>query len=68
LYDPETELEANTFSWSRTSWTPADVEPADGFVAGTEIRVRWRFARLLHKHIATELRYPTRFIGFDAPK
>jgi hypoxanthine phosphoribosyltransferase len=22
---------------------------------------------LLHKHIATELRYPTRFIGFDAP-
>jgi hypoxanthine phosphoribosyltransferase len=22
---------------------------------------------LLHKHIATELRYPTRFVGFDAP-
>ena len=22
---------------------------------------------LLHKHIATELRYPARFIGFDAP-
>jgi hypoxanthine phosphoribosyltransferase len=22
---------------------------------------------LLHKHIATELKYPTRFIGFDAP-
>lgn len=22
---------------------------------------------LLHKHIATELRYPTRFIGYDAP-
>jgi len=22
---------------------------------------------LLHKHVATELRYPTRFIGFDAP-
>ncbi|MEO7084258.1 MAG: hypoxanthine phosphoribosyltransferase [Gemmatimonadaceae bacterium] len=22
---------------------------------------------LLHKHLATELRYPTRFIGFDAP-
>ena len=22
---------------------------------------------LLHKHIAAELRYPTRFIGFDAP-
>jgi hypoxanthine phosphoribosyltransferase len=22
---------------------------------------------LLHKHIATELRHPTRFIGFDAP-
>ena len=22
---------------------------------------------LLHKHIATELRHPTRFVGFDAP-
>jgi hypoxanthine-guanine phosphoribosyltransferase len=22
---------------------------------------------LLHKHIATELQHPTRFIGFDAP-
>jgi len=22
---------------------------------------------LLHKHIAAELRYPTRFVGFDAP-
>ena len=22
---------------------------------------------LLHKHVASELRYPTRFIGFDAP-
>ena len=22
---------------------------------------------LLHKHIATELRYPTKFVGFDAP-
>jgi hypoxanthine phosphoribosyltransferase len=22
---------------------------------------------LLHKHIATELKYPTRFVGFDAP-
>jgi hypoxanthine phosphoribosyltransferase len=22
---------------------------------------------LLHKHVATELRYPTRFVGFDAP-
>ena len=22
---------------------------------------------MLHKHIATELRYPTRFVGFDAP-
>jgi hypoxanthine-guanine phosphoribosyltransferase len=22
---------------------------------------------LLHKHIATELHHPTRFIGFDAP-
>ena len=22
---------------------------------------------LLHKHIATELKYPTKFVGFDAP-
>lgn len=22
---------------------------------------------LLHKHIATELQHPTRFVGFDAP-
>jgi hypoxanthine phosphoribosyltransferase len=67
LYDPETELEGkhillveDIVDTGRTLSRLMDLLQARK-PRSLEI------CALLHKHIAAELRYPTRFIGFDAP-
>ena len=67
LYDPETELEGkhillveDIVDTGRTLSRLMDLLQARK-PRSLEI------CALLHKQIATELRYPTRFIGFDAP-
>ena len=67
LYDPETELEGkhillveDIVDTGRTLSRLMDLLQARK-PHSVDI------CALLHKHIATELRYPTRFIGFDAP-
>lgn len=67
VYDPETALEnkhillvEDIVDSGRTLSRLVDVLQARG---PTSIEI----CALLHKHIAKELRYPTRFIGFDAP-
>jgi hypoxanthine phosphoribosyltransferase len=67
LYDPETELEGkhivlveDIVDTGRTLSRLMDLLQARK-PRSVEI------CALLHKHIATELRYPTRFIGFNAP-
>lgn len=67
LYDPETELEGkhillveDIIDSGRTLSRLMDLLQARK-PRSLEI------CALLHKHIATELRYPARFIGFDAP-
>jgi hypoxanthine phosphoribosyltransferase len=67
VYDPETVLEGKNIllvedivDSGRTLSRLVDVLQTRG-PKSIEI------CALLHKHIATELRYPTRFIGFDAP-
>ena len=67
LYDPETELEGkhillveDIVDTGRTLSQLMDLLQARK-PQSVEI------CALLHKHVATELRYPTRFIGFDAP-
>ena len=67
LYDPETELEGKDIllvedivDTGRTLSRLMDLLQARK-PRSVEI------CALLHKHIATELRYPTRFVGFDAP-
>jgi hypoxanthine phosphoribosyltransferase len=67
LYDPETELEGkhillveDIVDTGRTLSRLMDLLQARK-PRSLEI------CALLHKHMASELRYPTRFIGFDAP-
>lgn len=67
LYDPETELEGKDIllvedivDTGRTLSRLMDLLQARK-PRSVEI------CALLHKHVAAELRYPTRFIGFDAP-
>ena len=67
LYDPETELEGKDIllvedivDTGRTLSRLMDLLQARK-PRSVEI------CALLHKHVASELRYPTRFIGFDAP-
>jgi len=67
LYDPETELEGKDILLVE------DIVDTGRTLSRLMDLLRARNPRsleicaLLHKHIATELRYPTRFIGFDAP-
>src|SRR6478672_8905389 len=67
LYDPETELEGkhillveDIVDTGRTLGRLMDLLQARK-PRSVEI------CALLHKHVATELRFPIRFIGFDAP-
>ena len=67
LYDPETELEGKHILLVE------DIVDTGRTLSRLMDLLRARNPRsleicaLLHKHIAAELRYPTRFIGFDAP-
>ena len=67
LYDPETELEGKDILLVE------DIVDTGRTLSRLMDLLQARKPRsleicaLLHKHIATELRYPTRFIGFDAP-
>ena len=67
LYDPETELEGKHILLVE------DIVDTGRTLSRLMDLLRARKPRsveicaLLHKHMATELRYPTRFIGFDAP-
>ena len=67
LYDPETQLEGkhillveDIVDTGRTLGRLMDLLKARN-PRSLEV------CALLHKHIATELRHPTRFVGFDAP-
>ena len=67
VYDPETKLEGkhillveDIVDTGRTLSTLIELLSARN-PASIEI------CALLHKHIATELHHPTKFIGFDAP-
>src|SRR6266850_263663 len=67
LYDPETKLEGkhillveDIVDTGRTLSRLMDILKARN-PRSLEI------CALLHKHVAQELRYPTRFVGFDAP-
>jgi hypoxanthine phosphoribosyltransferase len=67
LYDPETELEGkhillveDIVDTGRTLTRLMDLLKARN-PRSLEI------CALLHKHVARELKYPTRFVGFDAP-
>jgi len=67
LYDPETQLEGkhillveDIVDTGRTLTRLMDLMKARN-PRSLEI------CALLHKHIATELKYPTKFVGFDAP-
>ena len=67
VYDPETELEGkhillveDIVDTGRTLNRLMDLLQARN-PRSLEI------CALLHKHLAAELRYPTRFVGFDAP-
>jgi hypoxanthine phosphoribosyltransferase len=67
LYDPETELEGKDILLVE------DIIDSGRTLSRLMDLLQARKPRsleicaLLHKHIATELRYPARFIGFDAP-
>ncbi|HVX38509.1 MAG TPA: hypoxanthine phosphoribosyltransferase [Gemmatimonadaceae bacterium] len=67
LYDPETELEGKHILLVE------DIVDTGRTLSRLMDLLQARKPRsldicaLLHKHLATELRYPTRFIGFDAP-
>lgn len=67
VYDPETELEGKHILLVE------DIVDSGRTLARLLELLRSRNPRsieicaLLHKHIATELHHPTRFIGFDAP-
>lgn len=67
LYDPETELEGKHILLVE------DIVDSGRTLNRLVELLRERHPRsleicaLLHKHIATELRHPTRFVGFDAP-
>jgi hypoxanthine phosphoribosyltransferase len=67
LYDPETELEGKHILLVE------DIVDTGRTLSRLMDLLQARNPRsldicaLLHKHVATELRYPTRFIGFDAP-
>lgn len=67
LYDPETELEGKHILLVE------DIVDTGRTLSRLMDLLQARKPRsldicaLLHKHIATELRYPTRFLGFDAP-
>ena len=67
LYDPETELEGKDILLVE------DIVDTGRTLSRLMDLLQARKPRsleicaLLHKHVATELRYPTRFIGFDAP-
>jgi hypoxanthine phosphoribosyltransferase len=67
LYDPETELEGKHILLVE------DIVDTGRTLSRLMELLQARKPRsldicaLLHKHVAAELRYPTRFIGFDAP-
>jgi hypoxanthine phosphoribosyltransferase len=67
VYDPETELEGKHILLVE------DIVDTGRTLSRLMDLLRARNPRsleicaLLHKHIATELRYPTKFVGFDAP-
>jgi len=67
VYDPETEL------WGKHILLVEDIVDTGRTLNRLMDLLQARKPRsleicaLLHKHVAAELRYPTRFVGFDAP-
>jgi hypoxanthine phosphoribosyltransferase len=67
LYDPETELEGKHILLVEDIIdTGRTLNRLMALLQARKPR-SLEICSLLHKHIATELRYPSRFIGFDAP-
>ena len=67
LYDPETELEGKHILLVEDIVDSGRTLNRLVELLGDRKPRSLEICALLHKHIATELHHPTRFIGFDAP-
>jgi hypoxanthine phosphoribosyltransferase len=67
LYDPETELEGKHILLVEDIVDSGRTLNRLIELLGERKPKSLEICALLHKHIATELQHPTRFIGFDAP-
>jgi hypoxanthine phosphoribosyltransferase len=67
LYDPETELEGKHILLVEDIVDTGRTLTRLMHLLQERRPQSLEICALLHKHIATELKYPTRFIGFDAP-
>lgn len=67
LYDPETELEGKNILLVEDIVDSGRTLSRLIELLGERKPKSLEICALLHKHIATELKYPTKFVGFDAP-
>ena len=67
IYDPETELEGKHILLVEDIVDSGRTLNRMMELLGERKPRSLEICALLHKHIAAELRFPTRFIGFDAP-
>jgi hypoxanthine phosphoribosyltransferase len=67
VYDPETELEGKHILLVEDIVDSGRTLNRLMDLLGERQPKSLQICALLHKHIATELRYPTKFVGFDAP-
>lgn len=67
LYDPETELEGKNILLVEDIVDSGRTLSRLIELLGERKPRSLEICALLHKHIAVELKYPTKFVGFDAP-
>lgn len=67
VYDPETELEGKHILLVEDIVDSGRTINRLMDLLGERRPRSLEICALLHKHLATELRYPVRFVGFDAP-
>jgi hypoxanthine phosphoribosyltransferase len=67
VYDPETKLEGKHILLVEDIVDSGRTLNRLMLLLGERRPRSLEICALLHKHIATELRYPTKFVGFDAP-
>jgi len=67
VYDPETTLEGKHILLVEDIVDSGRTLNRLMYLLGTRQPKSLEICALLHKHIATELNFPTKFVGFDAP-